>query len=619
VRRANLLQLAIVVAILSFSISASGQPWSGIIDPTRAIDWSQAGIPGGIPSRSTICATLNPGATSAQINSAIAACPSGQVVFLSAGTYTLTSGINFNGHGNVTLRGAGPQQTILQFTGGDSCNGLGGDICVTDSTGFYAGSAPVQPGGSNAHSWTAGYAQGSKQITLDGVTNLSVGQVIILDQANDATDTGGIFVCNSPNTCQLGGAGNSNGRVIGGVTYSQQQLVTITAISGNTVSISPGLYMNNWRASQTPKIWWTSQISQVGIEDMTVDHSASTTAVSGIYLYNCSQCWVTNVRSLNANRNHIWLYQSSRAVIRSNFFYGTQHAASQSYGIEPWITSDDLIENNIFDTVTSPIVSSTAEGIAVAYNFSINNLFTPSAAWMMPTFASHNAGNAMNLYEGNQLNGLYCDDYWGTSNLNTYFRNQLAGFQSGKSLNTNAVVLQSFCRAYNIIGNVLGTAGYHNQYETSPQVLSSNCDTSVFQLGFPQTECGLATPPANDPVVRSSLMRWGNYDTVNASVQWNSAEVPTTAIAFINANPVPASHNLPGSFYLSSKPIWWGGAVPWPAIGPDIANAPGPGGHAFVLPAQACYNKGPFTSGILNFDAGVCYLSPPTNVRVVLH
>jgi hypothetical protein len=396
-------------------------------------------------------------------------------------------------------------------------------------------------------------------------------------------------------------------------------MVTITAINGATVSISPGLYMNNWRAGQTPKIWWTSQISQVGIEDMTVDHSLSTIVRSGIYLYNCSQCWVINVRSLNANRNHIWLYQSSHAVIRSNFFYGTQHAASQSYGIEPWITSDDLIENNIFDSVTSPIVSATSEGMAVAYNFSTNNLFTPNAAWMMLTFASHNAGNAMSLYEGNQLNGLYCDDNWGTSQLNTYFRNQLAGSQSGKTLNTNAVVLQSFCRAYNIIGNVLGTAGYHNQYETSPQVLSSACDTSVFQLGFPQTECGLATPPPNDPVVRSSLLRWGNYDTVNASVQWNSAEVPTTGVAFVNGNAVPSSHSLPSSFYLSSKPVWWGGAVPWPAIGPDVANGPGPGGHAFVLPAQACYNKGPFTSGILDFDAGACYLLPPVNVRVVLH
>jgi hypothetical protein len=615
VRRTTIFPL---IALLFAPALVSAQPWSGIIDPSRAVDWSHAGIPGGFPSRTTICATLTPGTSSTQINSAIAACPSGQVVFLSAGTYTLASGINFNGHGNISLRGAGPTKTILQFTGGDSCHGNGGDVCVTDSTGFFQGSAAVQPGGSNAHNWTAGYTKGATQITLDSVTGLSVGQVIILDQANDTSDTGGVFVCDTPNTCQQGGSGNADGRVIGGLTYSQQQLVTITAISGTNVSISPGLYMNNWRASQTPKIWWTPQITQVGIEDMTLDHTNSTSVKAGIFLYDCSQCWVSNVKSLNANRNHVWLYQSSHAVIRSSFFYGTQHSASQSYGVETWITSDDLIDNNIFDTVTDPVMSADAEGMVVAYNFSINNLYTVSASWMMPTFTSHNSGNAMNLYEGNEIDALYCDDTWGTAQLITFFRNQLTGSQTGKSTNTNTVVLQSFCRGYNVVGNILGTAGYHNKYESSPQTTSTSCDTSIFQLGYGDTECRTGTP-VNDAVVRSSLLRWGNYDVVNGSVQWNPAEVPTAGVPFINGNTVPANHTLPNSFYLSGKPIWWGSAVQWPPIGPDITGGPGPGGFTYSIPAQTCYNKGTFTSGVLNFDGGVCYLSPPTNVRVVLH
>src|SRR6267154_1543910 len=142
------------------------QQWSGIINPSRAIDWSNAGVPGGIPNRSSICATLSPGATSSQINNAIASCPSGQVVFLNAGTYSLSAGINFNGHGNVTLRGSGPGQTILQFTGGNSCGGNGGDICVIPATAFYTGSPSILPGGTQAANWTGGYSKGSSQITL---------------------------------------------------------------------------------------------------------------------------------------------------------------------------------------------------------------------------------------------------------------------------------------------------------------------------------------------------------------------------------------------------------------------------------------------------------------------
>src|SRR4051812_21099620 len=104
--------------LLCFAVAAHAQ-----IDPIRRIDWSRAGVAGGIPIRTTICATLNAGATSSQINSAIANCPGGQVVKLNAGTYPISAGIVFNNKSNVTLRGAGADQTFLVFTGGSGCGG----------------------------------------------------------------------------------------------------------------------------------------------------------------------------------------------------------------------------------------------------------------------------------------------------------------------------------------------------------------------------------------------------------------------------------------------------------------------------------------------------------------
>jgi hypothetical protein len=90
----------------------SGVPWAGIIDPARAIDWSQAGVVGDIPMRTTVCATLMPGATAAQINMAIAVCPAGQVVSLAAGTYMISDdGIVMKS--GITLRGAGSDKTLL--------------------------------------------------------------------------------------------------------------------------------------------------------------------------------------------------------------------------------------------------------------------------------------------------------------------------------------------------------------------------------------------------------------------------------------------------------------------------------------------------------------------------
>jgi len=59
---------------------AAARAQQTIVATSRSVDWRNVGIPGGIPNRTTVCATLNPGATAAQINSAIASCPSGQVV-----------------------------------------------------------------------------------------------------------------------------------------------------------------------------------------------------------------------------------------------------------------------------------------------------------------------------------------------------------------------------------------------------------------------------------------------------------------------------------------------------------------------------------------------------------
>ncbi len=83
-RRSLLLSLMLLVAIPGI---AHAQAWSGILDPTRAIDWTNPGVIGGIQNRTTICATVAAytGDASA-INSAIASCPAGQVVKLGVGT-----------------------------------------------------------------------------------------------------------------------------------------------------------------------------------------------------------------------------------------------------------------------------------------------------------------------------------------------------------------------------------------------------------------------------------------------------------------------------------------------------------------------------------------------------
>jgi hypothetical protein len=150
-------------------------------------------------------------------------------------------------------------------------------------------------------------------------------------------------------------------------------------------------------------------------------------------------------------------------------------------------------------------------------------------------------------------------------------------------------------RFFNLVGNVLGTNSYHTTY-------AALSDTSIYYLGVTDT----ALP--NDPLVASTMMRWGNYDTVNDASRFLSGEVPSGLAKYANA--VPSSQTLPNSFYLSAKPSWFG-SIAWPPIGPDVTGGfdASTGNHVHKIPARVCYeNSAKDGNGRLTaFNPDTCY------------
>ena len=110
-RRFRVVWLLIVATLAA--LHASGE----VVPASRAIDWSQVGVPGGIPSRTTIHRTLTPidntGATdiTRALQSALNACPKDQVVLLPPGTFKIDGTISIPNH--KVLRGSGADQTVL--------------------------------------------------------------------------------------------------------------------------------------------------------------------------------------------------------------------------------------------------------------------------------------------------------------------------------------------------------------------------------------------------------------------------------------------------------------------------------------------------------------------------
>ena len=182
------------------NIVASNTPGPGTLltgSRDASANWAMAGLQpiGGIPTRSTVCATLSPvggGADdSAQINSAITACPDHEVVALNAGTFTVTGGNSVTVNKDVTLRGAGAGSTYLQKAPGTSTTGY---PCTSGAGGATLGSgcpgtnpsSVVKMGGSAAltatSSLTADAAKGATSITVASATGFTVGGLVHIDE-----------------------------------------------------------------------------------------------------------------------------------------------------------------------------------------------------------------------------------------------------------------------------------------------------------------------------------------------------------------------------------------------------------------------------------------------------
>lgn len=664
-----------ILLFFTFSIAARAQQWSGVLAPARAINWSTAGA-GSIPARTTICTTLGvagqpssyaQSVSMSQIQTALSSCPSGQTVLLNPGTYATSTSL-ITTASNVTLRGSGAQKTILNFTGtSTNCNGIGATaVCIT------SGDSNSLQYSVNVLNWTAGYSQGTTTITAGAavsgsLSNLKVGALVSLTQADQTSDNGNWWSCGttgSAGACSQQGVANAwSGR-------SQTQIVTVTAISGSTITISPGLYAPNWSAGQTPYIAFSSTlpITGFGLENLQVN-TQSLGDMQAMTEFNwATNSWIKNVALINnvainaASRKHVEVATSSHITVRDSYMYGSS-PSSEGYGVDMmWGTSDSLAENNICQHLATCNILETGIGNVFGYTYAVDNFYTGAGNapnWQQCDAFHHDAGDYYNLFEGQEGICASSDDIHGTSFANTIFRSYFNGRDTAtqcpgggnacgtgaKTQNTEAIQKLAFARYDNIVASVLGTSGYFTTYQQqgtsgNPSACPSFNWTSLYNLNFSDQDLTPFSPACasssfsidNDPLVSSSLMRWGNYDTVNGSVQTNSAETASTASTYPGlASPSTSWSTFP-SLYLSSKPGFWG-SMPWPAVGPDVTggNVANLAGHVYHNPAATCYlttlgGKADGSSGPISFDASACYPtvastggpSPPVNLTGTL-
>lgn len=616
--------------LLCFAEFSNAQPWSGILSPVRGTDWSQAGVVGGIPDRTTRSGSVIAAysGSAATINTALANCGANQYVELGSGTFTLSSGIIFS-KSNCTLRGQGAGSTKLMINGSNSGCGIGFikfAIRVCTDQGNLSGSGG-SPAPRHTATWSAGYAKGTTVLTLSSTTGLEVGGTIILDQANDAVTNGvtdgypgpgDILQCEGTQPCS-GDGGNSWAR--SGRFHSELHLVQ--AVNGNNVTISPAIHSPDFRSSQSPGAWWGNRsgspidiIENVGLENFSVDWTGAGDNVSCIAFINATNFWQKGLRVVRMGNTgsfimHDYIINGLNGTLRDNYFYGPESSGGSNntnYAYASHMTSSMLVANNIYHNNPSPILPNDPDaGSVFAYNL------TSSAWYSTRGSQQHNGADMYQLYEGNNFGQVYNDNNHGTHHFLTYFRNHIDGDSrnpTGGVSTTAGFALLTHNRFYNLIGNVIGGSPFTTYGTTNAQ--GSN---AIYSLDW-RGNCSNCGSMPNDSNVTRTLMRWGNWDSVNNSTRFLASEVPSGITNY--ANPVPASQTLPASFFLSAQPSWWTtpfGTPKWPPIGPDVTggnvSTSATGGHADKIPARLCLDNAAddpaYGGSVRSFNAASCY------------
>src|SRR5262249_1880984 len=145
--------------------------------------------------------------------------------------------------------------------------------------------------------------------------NISVGQVIELDQLNDThlTQPGYIPIVNETGNEGANGIGQNDGASRDGLNYETdgthecprglQQFVKVTALSGNQVTLESPLYYT-FLGSLAPQafIWAGGNIEYAGIEHMNIDAQFNSFAVAFTF---CSNCWARDLAVTHVARDAV--------------------------------------------------------------------------------------------------------------------------------------------------------------------------------------------------------------------------------------------------------------------------------------------------------------------------
>jgi hypothetical protein len=541
---------------IAWSVGVSSSP-TGVyaLPEDKKVTWNgNVGVSGGIPNLTTVFVTLSPvgGDNISGINSALTNCPDGQVVVLASGVFNINAKINVPS--GAVLRGQGMSSTIIKGSTAvpDNC------LLRIGNTGFNTGNGVRVSGGFTLSSHVIVMAS-----SIAGI-GWGVGDIVVFDQLNNTSTVATYYVDSVGNNGKCTWCGRDSG------DRSLAQVVRIISTSGTyTIGIDPPLYWTFNEGFQIEGAVLNSLITNAGIESLTLDNTSSSVAAQndwGTIIWQGSEgSWLKDVEIKGVCDAGIYGLALHRCTVLRGVFHGgapiTPYPGDQygvtrvPYGISLYKhVGGCLFEGTCYyDLRLGFSLGGPIAGNVFSYNY-INQLHSASSDvnFQMAAITTHGAHPRFNLFEGNYMDGRARMDYvWGTASHNVWHRNRITTM-SGRTTAVHDIDLHVGNRNQVYTGNVVGQSGKEDVYDIHNATYTGSSPRSIHRFGYYSD--GDTNNTSNDFRVASSLIRHGNWDAATNSVIWVAGEYQTLA----------------ESYYLSSQPSWFGTAIPWPPIGPDV-------------------------------------------------
>ncbi|HSU07521.1 MAG TPA: hypothetical protein VLI93_18300, partial [Acetobacteraceae bacterium] len=391
--------------------TASCQADNSILPPDRAAsaNWHKAGMlsSGGIPNRTTACATVSPLGggrdDTNKIQNAIESCPPGQVVQLAAGTFTIAEGNFVQVDRGITLRGAGPGRTILQRTGGavlnrESPGGNPSPIAIVGPMRWNNDFVSAN--------LTADAAAGKSSVAVKSTAGFSVGQIVLLDERSDANwqkdpqgrgsiwaepDFRVVWQKHKPalsdiddfDASQTPQTPGSAGGWFSRLDRPTAEYHRISAISGNSITFDSPVTIS-YRVAHQAQLSHTQTpyVTNAGVENMTLSNGDD----GQLRFQWAAMSWAKNVESTVWGGEGFAIDFSFRIQLEEFYVHdaawaepgGAGYAISLANG-----SSEILIENGISLRANKVMVSRcSGAGSVTAYNYMDDGHINTDDSWI---------------------------------------------------------------------------------------------------------------------------------------------------------------------------------------------------------------------------------------------